>query len=448
MRDTTLTNAYNERRDERGAALVTMLLVSMLLLVAGGALIVSTSMTAQASFDSTAEAQAYYGAEAGLQASLNVLRGNVAPNPLFGTNPSGSINTLNKINFLGAITLATSNKSGDTSAVSRLSRWLSYDSTYTDRVVVSPTSGYTSLNGIAYSIEVANPDTIAAGVEPTRLLITSTGYGPRGAQKKLQMIVKKAAFDIDPPATITVAGGSSMTFNLGSSNASGYSGNDLATPPEPTLPAVAVAASNVATAQTAINSLNGTSGSAAPSTCPTTSQVYPCTAATLTAPTTPSFLQSADAARAFLATAKYLAQTQGRYFTTKPASLGTATSPMFTFIDNYGGDTVTLGPGYQGNGLLIVTGDLDTNGNTDFDGIMLVLGSGVMTRSGGGNGLIAGSILVASFNPSPTATTGFTAPIFDVSGGGNSSIAFDSVKIDNALKSTGRVVIGVVEKLN
>jgi Tfp pilus assembly protein PilX len=447
MRHMTLTKADNERRGERGAALITMLLVSMLLLVAGGALVVSTSMTAQTSFDSTAEAQAYYGAEAGLQAALNVLRGNVAPSPLFGTNPSGSVNTLNKINFTGAVTLLTSNKVGDTSTTSRLSRWLSYDATFTDRVIVSPTSGYTTLNGIAYSVEVTDPDSTPSG-EPDRLLVTATGYGPRGAQKKLQMIVKKAAFDIDPPATITVAGGSSMTFGLGSSNASGYSGNDLASPPEPTLPAIAVAAANVTTAQTAINGLNGTSGSTAPSTCPVGSQVYPCAADTLTTANTPGFLQSANAARAFLATAKVLAQSQGRYFSSKPASLGTSTTPMFTFIDNYGGDTVTLGPGYQGNGLLIVTGDLDTNGNTDFDGIILVLGGGVMTRSGGGNGVIAGSIIVAAFDPSPTATTGFNAPTFDVSGGGNSDIAFDSVKINNALKSAGRIVVGVVEKFN
>src|SRR4051812_34728860 len=103
MRHTTpMTPQYIERRDERGAALITMLLVSMLLLVAGGALVVSTSMTAQTTFDATAEAQAYYGAEAGLQSTLNVLRGNVKPNPTFATDPTGSVASANKINFLTA----------------------------------------------------------------------------------------------------------------------------------------------------------------------------------------------------------------------------------------------------------------------------------------------------------------------------------------------------------
>lgn len=437
---TTASPIYIERRDERGAALITMLLVSMLLLVAGGALVLSTAMTAQNSFDATAEAQAYYGAEAGMQDTLNVLRGNV--------QPATSITNANKMNFLVATNVLWANKTGETGTVSRLSRWLSYDATFNDRVVVYPTAGYSKLNGVAYSVAVTDPDsaTTPVGTEPSRLLVSVTGYGPRGAQKQLEMIVKKVAFDISPPATITVAGGSSMTFSLGSSNASGYNGNDLATPPQPGLPAVAVSTPNLTTAQTAINGLNGTGGSTAPTTCLPGSQVYPCSAGTLNTSNTPYFLQSADAARQFLYNAKLLAQSEGRYFTTKPASLGTTTTSMFTVIDNYSGDPVVLGPGYQGHGLLIVTGELETDGNTDFDGIILVLGKGKMTRSGGGNGLIAGSIMVASFDPDMSATTGFSSPYFVVNGGGNSDIAYDSTKIDDALKSAGRVILGVVEK--
>lgn len=448
---TTAQPLYVERRDERGAALITMLLVSLLLLTAGGALILSTAMTAQTSFDATAEAQAYYAAEAGMQATLNVLRGNVQPSPLYVTNPSGGVADGNKIDFTVASTSALANKTLETYTYSRLSRWLTYGTTagdYTDRVIVYPTTtnNYSPLSGMAYSVKITNPDAVVTGVEPTRLLIEVTGYGPRGAQKVMQMVIKKVAFDIKAPAAITVAGGPSMTFSLGSSNASGYSGNDLATPPQPTLPAVAVSSNNLATAQTAINSLNGTSGSNPPTLCPVGSQVYPCTAGTLTTSNTPYFLQSASAARSFLSDASALAQATGRYFTSKPASLGTVNFPEFTFIDNYGGDAVTLGPGYQGHGLLVVTGELDTDGNTDFDGVILVLGTGKMTRNGGGNGLIAGSIMVASFDPDPSATSDFNAPFFSINGGGNSDIDYDSDKINDALKSAGRLILGVVEK--
>src|SRR5512132_2462511 len=80
-----------ERRTERGAALVTTLMLSALLFAAGGMLILTTTMTGLNTIDSAAESQAYYGAEAGLQASLNVLRGHVMPNPLFAANPAGGV---------------------------------------------------------------------------------------------------------------------------------------------------------------------------------------------------------------------------------------------------------------------------------------------------------------------------------------------------------------------
>src|SRR5260370_13872302 len=72
------THKPKVRKNESGAALITSLLVATALLVAGGALIQITSMSAANAVDSTAETQAYYGAEAGLQAAVNALRGNAA----------------------------------------------------------------------------------------------------------------------------------------------------------------------------------------------------------------------------------------------------------------------------------------------------------------------------------------------------------------------------------
>src|SRR5437879_7185301 len=93
------------RANERGAALVISLLVAMVLLVAGGALIQVTSLSAANAIDSTAETQAYYGAEAGLQAALNALRGNAAPTAT--AMPSG----MTRINFRNAVTPGGSNDS-------------------------------------------------------------------------------------------------------------------------------------------------------------------------------------------------------------------------------------------------------------------------------------------------------------------------------------------------
>src|SRR6185503_12563526 len=132
-----------KRKGERGAALWTVLAVSMLLLTAGSALILTTSMSATSSVDSIAETQAYYAAEAGLQQSLNVMRGNVAT-PTF--------------TFATAADCASGNVSGDTTTYSRLSKWLTYGNTtgYSDRVTL--TANYTALTGLAYSVAVYNPD--------------------------------------------------------------------------------------------------------------------------------------------------------------------------------------------------------------------------------------------------------------------------------------------------
>src|SRR6266571_2457134 len=81
MKLTSRKQNHHNRSAERGAALVTTLLVATLLLAAGGALLLTTSMATTLAVDSTAEGQAYYSAEAGVNSTLNVLRGAVPSNP-------------------------------------------------------------------------------------------------------------------------------------------------------------------------------------------------------------------------------------------------------------------------------------------------------------------------------------------------------------------------------
>ena len=427
------------RSRERGAALITTLMIATLVLAAGGALILTTSTSTTTAIDATAEMQAYYGAEAGLQQTLNVLRGNVNPHDITGGT---------KITFRNAVTRDKTNASTDpTTAPLRLSGWLQYNytsagSAYADRVKVSPTDGtYSPLTGIAFNVSVSDPDaTDPTGGDPPRLVIKSIGYGPKGSMKQLEMVVHRNYFNFALPAAITLAGGTSMTFSMGSSNASGYTGNDTHTPPIAGIPAVAVSTANQPTAQTVVNDLNAQGGG--------TDQVSPSTVAALSAANTPDFLASADAARAFLATASDIAQGDGRYFSTQAAvtgGLGTSSAPLTTFINNYGGAAVTLGAGYQGCGLLIVTGELITSGNTDFEGMILVLGAGIFNRNGNGNGHIDGGIIIASFDPSPTATSGFTSPTFSVNGAGDSDVRYNSDAVRKAFDSAGVFVAGVHE---
>jgi len=153
--------APKERVNERGAALVTVLLFSLLLLSAGGALIMTTAISATNAGDGTAETQAYYAAEAGMQATLAVIRGNVAPNPLFDT--SSPTSDANKISFRKAVSVSSSNASGDyvtSSNIARLSRWLNYNALTSDsRIEIS--SPYSILSGMAYTTVVDDPDNTA-----------------------------------------------------------------------------------------------------------------------------------------------------------------------------------------------------------------------------------------------------------------------------------------------
>src|SRR6266849_3126903 len=165
------------RKNERGAALITTLLIATLLLVAGGALIQITSMSAANAIDATAENQAYYGAEAGLQAALNALRVNAAPTG--SALPSG----MTTIDFRNAVIAGSSNDcpngtNGDPSAVARLSRWLPYSDTQTAGTRVTVGTNPT----IQYDVVVSLPpgDVLPASPgDPSRLLIQATGYGPR-----------------------------------------------------------------------------------------------------------------------------------------------------------------------------------------------------------------------------------------------------------------------------
>jgi hypothetical protein len=199
------------RKAERGAALITMLLMSALLLTAGGALILTTAMSAANSHDSTAEMQAYYAAEAGLQATLNVLRGNVSPN----------------ITYRDAVTPANSNAAGDTattqaSPIARLSKWLTYDATATDRVPI--TTPYSTLNGSAYNAVLTDPD------NSNQITFSTTGTFPTSIcsdQKSIQFTNlgvlsacsnggNKASVTYTPQPTTTVNAYPSIASLLGS----------------------------------------------------------------------------------------------------------------------------------------------------------------------------------------------------------------------------------------
>lgn len=415
----------DRREGERGAALISALLISMLLLSASGVLLLTTSMSGTAPVDAAAEMQAYYAAEAGLQRTLNILRNKDIP---AGTLPQGKTELTFK----------------DVAKNPTLAGWLPGDGPQLD-------NAQTSLVGTnAYSVSVSDPDDTGLikkilnilNYEPTRLNIQVKGYGPKRARKVLNMVVVRGGLaGFQAPATITLRGSDALlppqplNFSTGNSGAVRYTGNDAAGGAG--VSAFAVVIPDVLPALLGIEKPQQVIG-------PPLSVLGPTSPIANVPPTpAPEWLKTPESAREFLYGENGLhAEAVGkqRYFTAQPTVANMSNPKQITFVD---GD-VNLGSGDQGAGLLVVTGKLTTNGNTSFKGVILVLGEGVVERSGGGNGVISGGIVVAKFGK----TSGdFGAPTFVTDGGGTSLVQYDSTAVNEAMQAVpGFSVAGVVEK--
>ena len=425
------TKAENPRaaRDgERGAALITALLVSMLLLAAGGALLVTTGMTATNAVDSTAEAQAYYAAESGLQSTLSVLRRNVP------SNPSGTAATFRSVVCGTADTNCTN--SGN------LSLWLGVDGTVS---ATPPLSFSVVVRDDNYPLGAALPD---APYAPRYLRVTSTGLGPKGARKVMEMKLDAFPFDFTAHAAVAVRSDDVDTLpmlklDLGSSDPHAWNGNDHATPPAAAVPAFAVtntidydAGDGFGLPTDVPPNLQGTAEHAIGADQANVlgaQQLVKLNPANLE-----TYLQTADNARAFLTAMRAQAQSLGRL---NPGDIGTEADPKFTFID---GD-LSLNGGDHGAGLLIVTGDISQSGSSSFKGLVMCFGNGKLVRNGTPDAL--GALLIANFqhilvNGVYTGVGGFGQPYVDSSGGGNSLVGYDSQWVRRALNTGGARPLG------
>ena len=281
------------------------------------------------------------------------------------------------------------------------------------------TSGTTSI-----PVRVTSPD-------PRKLLIKSYGFGPQGAEKRLELMINHLDLEMEAAAGVTMRGAddcSPLNLDTGSSGAKWYSGVDYSGV-DPQRPSFAVspcdaddAAAGIAKPDTVVDPEIGTLAD---------------DASGANVVEQPSFLDTADKARAYLNRLQAKAQTLNRYFDpgTGSRTINDSTgSPMFTFVD---GDCTLQ----NGSGFLVVTGTLTMLGNANFKGVILVLGDGVLVRNGGGNGDVLGGITIAKFG----RTSGnFESPTFHTNGGGNSNIQYDSQSLGRSLAS-GTNVSGIRE---
>lgn len=298
--------------------------------------------------------------------------------------------------------------------------------------------------------------------EPRRLIVSSIGYGPKGARKHLEMTLDNFNFLIRPPSPICIRGSDNvndpLTFSLGNSAASEYLGID-ASGKQPTAPAVAITLHDWDSGISAVNGTNGTVSNPKLAildhTIPPSMQADPDPVPNpWVSPTpvpaqppppavTPDFLRTAQEARRFLygdngnGGLRATAKTQKRYFTTFNGIAGDYDDGGFTFVD---GNCELDG----GGGLLIVTGNLEITGNDDFRGIIMVMGNGNVSRKGSGNGNVLGSWIVARFPLSGNG--GFLAPTFNANGGGTGRFQFDWDAIVMANRAVGLSITGITER--
>lgn len=452
-----LCTAHPKHRQERGAALITVVLLLVLLFAVSGTIILVTVLSNTTTVDLVAEKQAYDAAEAGMQLALNVLRGN-------GTGPG--------ISFKDAAVRVTSNKADDWSPQARLSKWLtySYPASQPDRIPL--TSPYDPYSGLAYSVTITAPDAIP-NIVPTpnpnwvdgpvvkpfpaikpakpiwhpwhcahcswdythcslynppnngtirsdgygcrhkhcipppgwgqvddgyqRLIVRAIGYGPRGAKKQLELLVKRVLFDYEGESLVYLQGsqyGGDVTFSI-------------TTPPD-VLPKVVFDSGDKMIAFGVTNSADQAiveTAIAQPDKVSITGkgddfEVF-------NEDDIPPWLSSADNARRLVADLELDAKLRSRWFSSYPTGqAGTDSNPLLTFVR--GNTQITS----DGAGILVVTGDLTLNTNRKFKGLILLLGNGKLNITSG-KSTIEGSVAIARFG----TTGGFQGPIVNISGG-------------------------------
>lgn len=296
------------------------------------------------------------------------------------------------------------------------------------------------LNSDPLNVPIGSTVTIGGSItqpEPFRILIKSVGYGPRGARKELEAVVQKNFFNgLSAPATLTLIGGTNgFNFYAGSSQQVTYSGqNKVGIEIIPS-----IGTTNKANLNAVLSNLAGKSDKA-------DITGYP---ADVTREM-PFWLQSPENLDNTLKNLKRVAVSTGRYFPSgvTPPNIGNLTSASgITYVDG----NLTIRE--DGGGILVVTGKLTLHGAFKFNGLIIVTGAGGIERTGGGNGYLEGNTVVAPYNPADITPNNpndppaqFLSPKYEISGGGNSEIVYNSNSVKNGMMAVSNFVLGVAEK--
>lgn len=284
---------------------------------------------------------------------------------------------------------------------------------------------------------VTNLNVTVELTQPRRLLIRSTGYGPRGAKKVMEAIVRRDNFDGLIPTTVALVGPLSGSIFKSSNNILQqvvYSGNDILSAAK--IPPIGVLDTSSGTTGGLLSNLLTTLTGPLCQGC----QIIG-TPVEVSDDEAPDFLKSPTALNDTINGLKDMAKDAGRYFASgeTPPNFGGSDGNGITFID---GDAKLSG---AGGGILIVTGKLVLDGAANFNGTIFVTGEQGVSRTGSGNVGINGNLVVAPYKTG-NLLAGFLPPKYDLTGGLVSNILYNTSNLLFGSDNYNVVVVGVVEK--
>ena len=401
--------------NQKGLVLPIALVFLVVLGVMGGAAVVMTRGDLKISGNYKNSEMAFYVAEAGIENGREALRAmNAASGNIFSY-------------------------SDELAAVAGVNGILDGYASGTDDV---PLISAGSLGNGSYTVYLTN-DSVDGSQNQTdsnkTVTITSVATGPIGTQATIESTVK--TFDLFPPPGAITLLGNGASFTGGSSGDKNLHGDDQCGT-EPPKPVVAVShLADVAGIQSIINSskpltYHTKDSGGNPVTAVTNpddiTKAIPASTVASIASTYGTNLLDAHDLNDFVTDVKQLADTV--------APGGTAATDVYVGAP---GDTrivVVTGDfnlNTNGAGILVVTGELTFQGNINYDGLILVFGTGSMRRTGGGENIIRGGVIVADTRGPDgipgTSDDALGPPTMDTSGGGKSNIIYCSTAIDDML---------------
>ena len=287
-------------------------------------------------------------------------------------------------------------------------------------------------------------------VEPVRLVVRSTGFGPFGAKKELEAIIRKdipnlaasnAATSMVGPSTCPIEYPRCLGFAFAPGTSAGiaYSGGNCST--GPCVPSFGLTDPNNLTTVTNYRLPNGSPMSASPP-------------PELMTGGLPTWQQSPAAMDSFIDDMRAMAQGSDRYFVSSDGTTPVVVPNNPGNFTNGTGITFCEGSctvGGSGGGFLVVTGQLTNTGNFSFRGLIVVVGEEGWLRHGGGNGQVIGNVVIAPYNRRTyipeNHTASFLPPRYQITGGGGSDLIYgDITSTFSNTSGVSDIMQGIAEK--